>query len=137
MNAGDDDGNRRPNNLIMDSSEESAAVAADSPALSTMVWNHCPLWVEYARELKFSSNNSSRHRRQCAEAPFSFRGKTEHGLDVLTTQLREIGQDCLLIHAARQILEYIGDGDARSLDTGFAAPDAGGNRDVVLPIHNG
>jgi hypothetical protein len=32
----------------MDTSEESAAVAAESPALSTMPWNHCPLWVEYA-----------------------------------------------------------------------------------------
>jgi hypothetical protein len=34
--------------LIVDTPEDSAAVAADSPALSTMVWNHCPSWVEYA-----------------------------------------------------------------------------------------
>jgi hypothetical protein len=33
----------------------------------------------------------------------------------------------LLIHAAGQILEDIGNRDARSLDAGLAAPDAGGN----------
>jgi hypothetical protein len=71
------------------------------------------------RERRFSSNKSFK-----TPAPFTFRGKAENSLDVLTTQLREIGQYCLLIHAARQGLEYIGDSDARSLDTGFAAPDA-------------
>jgi hypothetical protein len=34
--------------LIVDSREESAAVAADSRALFTMVWNHCPRSLEYA-----------------------------------------------------------------------------------------
>jgi hypothetical protein len=35
---------------IMDTREESAAIAADSLALSTMAWNHCPFWMEYAVE---------------------------------------------------------------------------------------
>jgi len=54
-------------------------------------------------------------RKRAAGAAFpsvdievSRRGKTKHGLDVLTTQLREIGQYCLIIHAAGQILQYIG-----------------------------
>jgi len=34
--------------LIVDTREESAAVAADSLALSTMAWNHCPRSLEYA-----------------------------------------------------------------------------------------
>ena len=70
---------------------------------------------------------ASRHGRQCTQAPFTFCGKAENSLDVLTTQLREIGQYCLLIHSARQVLEYIGHSDARSLDTRLATPDAGGN----------
>jgi hypothetical protein len=32
----------------MDTSEESAAFAAESPALSTMTWNHCPRSMEYS-----------------------------------------------------------------------------------------
>jgi CxxC motif-containing protein len=35
--------------LIVDTCEESAAVAAESQALSTMAWNHCPRSMEYAK----------------------------------------------------------------------------------------
>jgi hypothetical protein len=45
--------------LIVDSDEESAALAADSPALSTMAWNRCPLWVEYALAKALRSKKST------------------------------------------------------------------------------
>ena len=85
------------------------------------------VWVIASRGKPRSLHKASRHHRQCTQTPFTFRGKAENSLYVLTTQLREIGEYCLLIHAARQIFEYIGDGDARSLHAWLATPDAGGN----------
>jgi hypothetical protein len=48
MNGSGQTRNRRPRRLIVDTRAETAASAADSPALSTMAWNHCPRSMEYA-----------------------------------------------------------------------------------------
>jgi hypothetical protein len=48
MNAGETDEKSPSRKLIVDTRTESVSSAADSQALSTMAWNHCPRSLEYA-----------------------------------------------------------------------------------------
>jgi hypothetical protein len=59
------------------------------------------------------------------------------GADVLALDGREVGQDLLLAHTAREVLEDVLHRDACAADAGLPAPDSGIDRDALLPIHAG
>jgi hypothetical protein len=85
MNGSGQTRNRRPRKLIVDTRAETAASVADSPALSTMAWNHCPRSMEYAH---VSNDARSAVALQASQHVF---GSTLDRIDVGPKASRRLG----------------------------------------------
>jgi hypothetical protein len=61
---------------------------------------------------------------------------SEARLDVIRHELRELGQQGVLGHAAREIPEDIAHADARAMDARLAEPDGRVHADAVQEVHD-
>jgi len=63
--------------------------------------------------------------------------KRQAGAEVVTRQLRKIGQNLLLAHPGGKVRKHVTDGDARSPHTRFPKPNFGVCDDPSPVVHTG
>jgi hypothetical protein len=90
-----------------------------------------------SRAARFSSKSSLRCSacRNAHHLTFALGGKRQTSADVITRQLRKIGQYLLLTHAGGKVREHVTDGNARPPNAWLPEPHFGLYDDPILIIH--
>src|SRR3990167_9356134 len=74
-------------------------------------------------------------RHGVRQSPFPRRGEGQAGPNIVASEVRKVGQNLVLSHAASEVLQHVVHGDPRPPDAGLSAPHRRIDRDSFLPVH--
>jgi hypothetical protein len=93
------------------------------------------LLADSRRPAEDSSRRAASRGGVTGVTTFTFRGVCQDREYVIAGQAREILQDLILTHTARQIFENIGRRNPSAQNAGLAAAYTGSDLNILLPIH--